>query len=295
MTTTAENGRFLESAMDEARESGKLEQRSWWNWFLLAGVLILTTIGLVSVVPAFMSDELTNPWLWPQTERALAVGYGLLIVALIVYLTYNQRHISELRRHLSVVREEAEKRREQYSARLYALSDVSQIMGLETDPQSVFDRITKVCVEAFECDQASLMLFNKDTSKLEVRSAHGHLDLSKVLHSEQSIGKGIAGLAAIHRKALVIGGQHQNLDIPESQVRSDALTSAMVVPILLRNELVGVLNVSSRTPEVEYCEEDLRAVSVFAGNAGACIRHAEHAQWMRQSIQNLQERLGIAV
>jgi GAF domain-containing protein len=65
------------------------------------------------------------------------------------------------------------------------------------------------------------------------------------------------------------------------------LTAAMVVPIMVRDELVGVLNISSRAPDTTYVEEDLRALEVFAENAGTCIRQAERSEWMRQTIDRM--------
>ncbi len=65
----------------------------------------------------------------------------------------------------------------------------------------------------------------------------------------------------------------------------------MVVPIVLRDELVGVLNVSSQSEEVDYDEEDVRALEVFAENVGTCIRHTQQADWMRQTIHKLQKAL----
>ena len=65
------------------------------------------------------------------------------------------------------------------------------------------------------------------------------------------------------------------------------LTATILVPIMVRDELVGVLNISSRAPGTTYDEEDLRALEVFAENAGTCIRQAERAEWMRQTIERI--------
>ena len=62
-------------------------------------------------------------------------------------------------------------------------------------------------------------------------------------------------------------------------------TAAMVVPIIVRGDVIGVLNVSSRSNGADYHDDDLRALQVFAENAGTCIRHAEQAAWMRELIQ----------
>ncbi len=63
----------------------------------------------------------------------------------------------------------------------------------------------------------------------------------------------------------------------------------MVVPILLRDELVGILNVRSRAPGIRYHYEDLQALQVFAENVGTIIRHSEHVDWMRKTIENYRD------
>jgi hypothetical protein len=61
----------------------------------------------------------------------------------------------------------------------------------------------------------------------------------------------------------------------------------MVVPIIVRDDLVGVLNVSSRSMDVVYVNEDLLALRGFASSAGACIRHTEHVTWIRKMVPHL--------
>ncbi|MCK5620290.1 MAG: GAF domain-containing protein, partial [Candidatus Krumholzibacteria bacterium] len=59
-----------------------------------------------------------------------------------------------------------------------------------------------------------------------------------------------------------------------------------VVPVLLRDELVGVLNIRSRDLKSRYTDDDLQALMVFAENVGTVIRHSEHVEWMRKTIQS---------
>jgi GAF domain-containing protein len=174
--------------------------------------------------------------------------------------------------------------------RLCALLRVSRIMGFHSDLQSVFDSIMASCLEGFSCDQASLMLLDSSRQRLVVRAARGHEDVSKVLGSEKQIGEGIAGWVAQNKTSLILGRAGEPTEHPELPLLSDALSAAIVVPIILREELVGVINVGSRAPGTEYNVDDLQALNVFAENAGACIRHAEQAEWMRKTIDGLREQ-----
>jgi Nif-specific regulatory protein len=172
---------------------------------------------------------------------------------------------------------------------MYGLLNVSRIMGVHNRPEAVFDCIARSCMEAFPCERASLMLYDDRTRKLVVRAASGG-DTTKVLGAEQAIGEGVAGWAAQQKRALILGRERELKENPELKLTSSSLVAAMVVPIILRDELVGVINVSSSASDVEYHDDDLQALQVFAENAGACIRHAEQAEWMRQTMENLRKQ-----
>jgi signal transduction protein with GAF and PtsI domain len=164
---------------------------------------------------------------------------------------------------------------------------MSRIMGSEIDIQGIFDCITRICVETFEGNRSSLMLFDKEAGDLVVRSASGAAS-EGIIGRRMELGEGIAGWAAKNRRALFLSRDVDLNAYPGLEVEDTTLLAAMVVPIIVRDELVGVLNVSTKQSDVEYDEEDLRALQVFAENAGSCIRHAEHAEWMRLTIDRLQ-------
>jgi signal transduction protein with GAF and PtsI domain len=165
--------------------------------------------------------------------------------------------------------------------------NVSRMMGSVTDPASVFQAITSTCLEIFDCHQSSLMLLNTETDMLEMKAATGHINREKLNAVQQPVGKGIAGYVAKQKQPVILGKNIDPEKYPGLYTQAMKLTAAMVVPILVRDELVGVLNISSRSPNTLYLEEDLRALEVFAENAGTCIRQAERSEWMRQTIENM--------
>ncbi len=120
-----------------------------------------------------------------------------------------------------------------------------------------------------------------------MQSAKGNGDVSRALGSREAVGGGIAGSVAEAGEPRILGTADMS-DLPKSKNEGAPLSEAMVVPILVRGELVGVLNVGTTAHNVHYDDEDLKALQVFAENAGSCIRHAEQADWMRQTIQALQ-------
>ncbi len=266
-----------------------LDRRIWANWLLIAGMCVVITVGLAAGVLPLVRAHTDSPWPWPETESGLILALTVAVFALTAFLTWQQRRLNRLRNELEAMHEMALVRMRRHYDRLMALLSVSQIMGSETDVQTIFDTITNTCMQTFDCEQVSLMIVDTDSQEVElvVRSAAGHTDRDAILGARHRVGEGVSGCVAESRTPLILGPN----PIPARQVGTEhqaaSLTAAMVVPILVRGELVGVLNAGTRRSEARYDDEDLRALQVFAENAGTCIRHAEQSHWMRQTIASL--------
>lgn len=261
-------------------------RRSWGNWVLLAATTLITTTGLGLAITTLLPNRMVSPWPWVRTDVTLVCACLLLVVTMIIHLTREQRNLNRLNEEIRQFEDEVN---EASRRRMFGLLNVSRIMGVHNTPEAVFDCIAKSCVEAFPCDRASLMLYDDKSKKLVVRAAWGG-DVSHMLGAEQGMGEGVAGWAAEHKQALILGRERELRENPALKLKSASLVAAMVVPIILREELVGVINVGSQSPDVEYRQDDLQALQVFAENAGSCIRHAEQAEWMRKTMENLRKQ-----
>ena len=268
-------------------ETAKLEQQSMRNWYLLAVITAMTTIGLLIAVTPMLSKSISSFWPSANTDVVLLVGLGGSTLLLILHLTFQQIKVTRIRHQVQSIESSANENRQQNASRLHALLNVSRMMGSVTDPASVFQAITSTCLEIFDCHQSSLMLLNTETNMLEMKAATGHINREKLNAVQQPVGQGIAGYVAQEKQPVILGRNIDPAKYPGLHTQAMKLTAAMVVPILVRDELVGVINISSRAPNTLYLEEDLRALEVFAENAGTCIRQAERSEWMRQTIENM--------
>jgi transcriptional regulator with GAF, ATPase, and Fis domain len=264
-----------------------MPRRSWSNWLVLAGSYVITTGGLALALALLLPERMVTPWPWMRTDYALVAACVFMVMTLVLHLSMEQRHVDAMEQKYLQLQDEVH---EAGRRRLYALLSVSRIMGHQSDVQQVFERIVTACREAFPCDQASLMLFDPVRKRLVVRAAIGHQNVEQVLGSEKEIGEGVAGWVAKNKTSVILGHADTPHTNPDIKLLSHSLSAAIVVPIILREELVGVINISSRSPGVAYEIDDQRALEVFAENAGSCIRHAEQAEWMRQTIAGLREQ-----
>lgn len=268
-----------------------LEKQSMRNWYLLASICAISTVGLLVAVTPVIQESIASFWPWANTGPVMLVGLGGSVLLLVLHLTFQQIKVTRLRHHMQGLEQEVTERQRQDASRLQALLNVSRVMGATADLGSIFEAITNTCLEIFDCNRASLMLLNREADVLEMMAASGQLDRNRFRNVKQAVGKGIAGYVAASRKSVVLGPNVDMAQYPGLELRAKGLTAAMVCPILVRDELVGVLNISSKNPDTLYRDSDLQALEVFAENAGTCIRQAERAEWMRQTIERQQKAL----
>ncbi len=270
-----------------------LEKRFWRNWFFMAVVLFIAIVGLGTAMPPLLSERITSPWPWVKTDLVLILGLSLVIFAFIGYLTQKQREVNRIRTAMQKLIEEKSERVRRDNARLRALLSVSQKMSMETDHQSVLGAITDACVETFCCQRASLMLVDDDNDELVVDSVSGEIE-ANILKKRLKIGEGIAGWAAEKKKSILIRNPDDFDRYPDLEFNNPDVISAMIVPIVLRDKVIGVINISAESQEVEYNEEDLGTLQVFAENVGACIRHKEQTDWLKAMVHTFSGRLADA-
>ncbi len=258
------------------------------NWFVLVMVCAMGATGLFFSLPSLSAqfdplDLLTNAqmaFLVISASSVIVVG-GLVL---------QRRDLMRLWALYEAAQREIAERAEKARARDYALLNVSKMMVAQNDVNAVFTCVTDTCVGVFACHQASLMIFDKDSNSLEVRAASGKMVPEGIIGTRQKLGVGIAGWVGMRREPLLILPGGKPADYPGIEFKQKDLTAAMVVPIIMRDELVGVINVSSRSKQTVFDNEDMRALQVFAENVGVAVRHTEQAAWMRATIQHLQDQ-----
>jgi transcriptional regulator with GAF, ATPase, and Fis domain len=266
-----------------------LERQISRNWYVLCAVAILSTVGMAIAVAPVVADRVGAVWPWGNTYVVLLCGLVASVAMFVAHLTYQQRKVGEIRARVSRMERETADRERHNDARLRALLNISRMMGAVTDPENVFQSVTQTCLEIFECQQASLMLLTEGADELVVKAATGHR--TDVTGAKQSVDTGIAGWVARTQKPLILNPDTDLSQYPGLQLRGGGLCAAMVVPILVRDQLVGILNASSRVAGTRYTEEDVSSLSVFAQNVGTVIRHSEQAVWMRATIDRLRSQL----
>ena len=117
-------------------------------------------------------------------------------------------------------------------------------------------------------DRVSILLPDRDGKALEVSAARGYSE--DVMRLRIPAGSGITGWSAAHRQALRV----PNVAEDPRYIEGSANTrSELAVPLIYRNEVLGVLNVESEQPDA-YTENHEEMLTTLAGSLAAIIANA---------------------
>jgi GAF domain-containing protein/HAMP domain-containing protein len=132
-------------------------------------------------------------------------------------------------------------------------------------------------------DRVTILLTDKDKRQLEVKASVGYS--GDAVKQVIQIGTGITGWVGAHRKSLRLDDVRE--DARYIQLSANT-RSELAVPLIYRNELLGVLNVESEQLNA-YAENDEEMLGTLGGSLAAIIANAQLLEQIR--YQSERERL----
>ena len=129
-------------------------------------------------------------------------------------------------------------------------------------------------------DRVTILLTDKDKRQLEVKASVGYS--GDAIKQVVQIGIGITGWVGAHRRSLRLDDVRE--DARYIQLSANT-RSELAVPLIYRNELLGVLNVESELVNA-YTENDEEMLGTLGGSLAAIIANAQ----LLEQIRNQSER-----
>jgi signal transduction histidine kinase len=143
-------------------------------------------------------------------------------------------------------------------------------------PQKALDRILAAAVRSTRADSGSFILLNPNTGLLDIEASHGLSEKAKRVKLRP--GEGITGWVATTGQALRSGDVRADKRYVSisSRVRSE-----MAVPVEIRGQIVGLLNVDSTTVDAFSATDEARLIDMAS----------EAAKWLELAWEIDQLRL----
>ena len=146
---------------------------------------------------------------------------------------------------------------------LYLIDRVLTLDATADDPRQLADGLLSLVGDEMQAQRCSLMLRGPEPETLYIATARGvapHVQEGKRVR----IGEGVAGKVAASREPLLVEDgtvAHTHPLLGDQYFTSGSFIS---FPLVYRDELIGVVNVTNRAQHGVYAEEDIERVRLLA-------------------------------
>ena len=180
------------------------------------------------------------------------------------------------------------------AARLRTLARLHQLVSASLDTDEVLRAITRAAAELMEAPLVAISVANDATGTLERRAFSEDTIGDDHPGLRRRFGEGAIGWVAAHRRPLNIPDvRGDERVLAQDWCRRHDFTSALVMPILFQEAILGVLVLFGRTPFVmDAADQDL--LDSFLAQAALALRNAiahEELQAAHANLERSQEQL----
>lgn len=249
-------------------------------------IIVVAGIAVAVAALSFARDFVARTLRFEEfSSWAIVVFSSGLALAFLIYVVEKERSLRRLTK-LLVEERVLSAALSNRLAEISALSEVGKAINTTLNLEDVFDLILSSSISLLGGTEGSIMLFDPDSNQLRVASARG-ADPGALLNIDQPVGEGVAGMVAQRRMPMLIQGDELEPGIGRRSERR--IHSSMSVPLIRRDELVGVLNLNECEGRLRFSEEDLRALGLFAEHAAIAIGNARLFEQERETVSRLEE------
>jgi HD superfamily phosphodiesterase len=164
-------------------------------------------------------------------------------------------------------------------------------LGSKRNIDDVLSVVADSAKKILDCDRASIFVYNKETSKLWTKVAHG---LEEKIEVDQNIG--IVGWVFSNRKPLIVNSPYSDPRFnPETDKKTGYRTKSIIaVPLITYSgNAVGVLEGINKNGE-GFTDDDLEFARVLAVQAANAIENAILYEELKKAQEEIVMRLSIA-
>jgi len=164
---------------------------------------------------------------------------------------------------------------------LSLLYSIGKAMNYISDLKSLLQYILSQAIEITSAEKGSIMLHDLESDRLMIRVLAGLADEAyqdKVNNNEIQCrtfkpGEGIAGRVFLTAKPMVVNNIRDDNLFVESE--SSFVNSIACIPMVVYNDVIGVINVTNKREGKDFSEEDVQMLKAVADQAAVAVNKAQ--------------------
>ena len=164
--------------------------------------------------------------------------------------------------------------------------EISKALMAEVNLQRLVQLALETVQQTLGAGRVSLMLLDEERQELSISAALGLPD-EVVTSTRVKVGQGLASLAVQRKEPILLPEQAEDdSSIQALMTRSD-VGPAICMPLMLKDRVLGVLNVSRPLGLAPFRQDDVDLLSILGGQIAVAI---ENARLFEKTQQEIAER-----
>ncbi len=220
--------------------------------------------SIQSVLRLGVFDYITKPFNIDEISFSLSRAMSYLKLHSI-----NQALIKDLELHNKQLEKVIKERTEGLQFLFNITREISSTLGL----REVIGTIVSKIVVVLNADKCSILLYNKEEDALIIKYSHG---LNKEIIEKTKIKpkEAISGWVFEHNEPILVRNIEKDDRFKCSNKEAYYTKSFISIPLLVKNEVIGVINVNDKKTKESFSEEDFAFVKELSSEAAIAIENA---------------------
>lgn len=161
-----------------------------------------------------------------------------------------------------------------YKKQIQALLEISKAISSDQYLDDILKLIVTLTANVMDSKICSLWILDEKEKVLRIRATQA---ISEEYLKERSLklGEGVVGYVAQHNKPLSILDVLKDPRYKEKELaKKEGLVSMLSVPMVVKDKVIGVINVYTSYPH-EFTETEKAVLTMVANQAAICIQNTE--------------------
>ena len=176
---------------------------------------------------------------------------------------------------------------------LNALHRAAVVMASTIDLEQLLGTMIGLATKVIGARVGSIMLLDDTGKELRISNAIG-IDPEVVKNTRLPLGESIAGYVAKHGEPLIVNDVEKDRRFCRTNRQRYETKSLISAPLLVKERLLGVINLNNKKRGGKFDERDLKLLVTFANQAAIAIDNAQLFDDRQRKIQQLSFLYNIA-
>ena len=170
---------------------------------------------------------------------------------------------------------------------LNALYEAGKSIGSSANLAELLRQLVTLASTVTEANTGSIMLLDERKEYLTIKAAIG-LDEKIIKNTRLPIGASIAGYVAQTGEAIMIDDVESDDRFQRINRERYHTTSLLCTPLRIKNNILGVINMSNKENNRAFTADDLRLLTTFASQAAVAVDDANQFEKNRRRLIEFQ-------